>query len=215
MCGGGEDRHVEIFFEIEKIAQQIFHCQPLVVTEVIDEYEKEFFPGIKEGEDTLREEIMAHQRRPSRGRYPPLIVVAYEATELKLSLTTLQSVHLGKLGVFLHKQTPLGKLAIERFPILKLHALHELHRGFAKSPLVIGNCSLSYNIIALKRFFEREQKLIRIHRFNQKVDRITGNRLVHQLLLFALRNHYHRERRILRTQRIKCLEPRKTRHIFI
>ena len=156
MRGGGEDRHVEIFFEIEKIAQQIFHCQPLVVTEVINEYEKELFSGIEKGEDTLRKEIITHQGRPSRGRYPPLIVVAYEATELELSLTTLQSVHLGKLGVFLHKQTPLGKLAIERLPILKLHTLHELHRGFAKSPLVIGNCSLSYNIIALKRFFERK-----------------------------------------------------------
>ena len=99
---------------------------------------------------------MAHQRRPSRGRYPPLIVVAYEATELELGLTALQSVHLGKLGVLLHKQTALGKLAIERLPILKLHTLHELHRGFAERPLIVSHRSLSYNVITLKRFFERE-----------------------------------------------------------
>ena len=55
-----EDGHIELFFDVEQVADFFGEHAPLVVAEVIDNDEEHFLPVVKQGEDMLLENVGRH-----------------------------------------------------------------------------------------------------------------------------------------------------------
>ena len=61
--------------------------------------------------------------------------------------------------------------------------------------LIIGGSSLRYNFTAMQIFLDGQQYLIRVYRIYKVVGNVVSNSLVHDILLLAFGDHYHRSLR--------------------
>ena len=130
--------------------------------------------------------------RGERG-HPPEVVGAYELGEAVVGLLLLHLQHLGHVAVGAAKlQFPVHEPPVGVHPVGVRAAPGYLAGQRGELLLVAALRHLGEYFVAVDVLLQRQENLVRVHRFYQVVGYLRADGLVHYVLLFALGDHHHR-----------------------
>ena len=105
----------------------------------------------------------------------------------------LHGQHLSHLTISCNQLLfPICKTAIDFFPVIERASIVNLHPNLSELLLIIGLSDLGHDFLLVDVLLQGQQYLSGIDRFDKVVGNLTANGLIHNVLLFALGNHNHR-----------------------
>ena len=212
-----EDAVIEALVEGIKLRQEILYHPPLVHPEIIYQDEEYLLACIQERKNTLLEEVGTHQRTVVGLPHPIFVMVLHEFTKGIVRLFLLHEEHLlhRALGAAFQLQFPIDDALVELHPFVRLQPIVDAHAETGELLLVTLGRSLRNDHILVHVLFNRKQELVRIERFDEVIGNFIPDSLVHDALLFALRNHDHRRIRGDFLDVGKRFQSGQSRHVLV
>ena len=118
-------------------------------------------------------------------------------------------VAVGKLEV------PVDQFLVHLHPFLAVHLLHQLHADFAELLLVAHCAPLALQAPAFGVLLDGEENLVGVDGLDEVVADFASQGILHDVLLFALGDHYYRQLRPVLFDFPQGVDTRQPRHLFV
>ena len=169
-----------------------------------------------------RKDVVAHQRMRHHGSiliarvYPALVIVADEATEdaVCLRLLILQNFANGVISTR-QLDIPIYEFAIYGTPLSEGRSVLHRHRNTTKLGTIVGGGLLGYKLLRMNMFLDKRKHLRGVYRLDDIVGNFRAYSFVHNILLFALGNHYYGRSRANIFDKRQCFESCHSGHHLI
>ena len=126
--------------------------------------------------------------------HPVHIVLFHVFGETPVGLFLLHVQHLGHLRVGgTQLQLPAHQTLIDVAPFFPCPTVHNLHGYLLELLLITRLHGLGDDFLPMDVLLQRQQNLVGIHGFDQVVGNLLSDSLVHNVLLFTLGHHHHRQ----------------------
>ncbi len=221
MCGSRKNRTIHFLFHTEILSEHRTHRAPLIQTEIVYQYKKQFLSGVKSGKNTPAKNVGTHQRTPGLIRtgittHPIFIVMAHKTAESGIGFPLLLLQYLVHVGLRTGKfHLPVHQPRIQFTPAVKRIAIGYGVRDIQKLLPVISSGIGADKLLRMKIFLDREQNLIRVDGFYEIIGDLLSHSLIHDILLLVLGDHDHWNVRHLELDPAECLQPRQAGHILV
>ena len=205
--GSREDGGVEVLVDIEKFRHEGLDLLPLVKAEIVYQEEAYLVAVVKQRKYTAPEYLMAHQRMVVAGD-PVLVITLDELAEIGIGVALLHQQH------FLHRrvvgfgqfQFPPHQLAIYLHPFLHCGGAVDVAGNMLELLTIVARSLFGDYFPAVQIFLDGKKYLVGIHRFYQIIGNPVAYGLVHDVLLFRLCDHDHRNLGVSLIDEVKSLE---------
>ena len=223
---GGQDAEVEVFVDVELVANLLRQHAPLVVAEVVEHDDEHLLALVEQWEHLALEDVGREQRSgiPSplpgrlRGswRHPVQIVFLHELGKAQVGLFLLHGQHVGHLRVGAAQlQFPVHQPLVDFHPVLPGAAVHDLHGNLLELLLILALCHLGLYLAAMDVLLQRQQNLVGVHGLDEIVGNLLPDGLLHDVLLLALGDHHHGRGRRNLLDALQRLQPAESRHLLV
>ena len=187
----GQDAVVQVFVDGEVVAQLPAQQAPLVQPEVVEHQNEHLLPRVEQGEHLPAEHVGAHQWALVGMGHPVLVVGLDEAGERAVGLFLLHQEHfaqclVGRLAQF---QFPVNEPFVKLCPFRGVECFVYLCADASEVLPVAAHGGFGHDFLAVYVFFQGQQDLARVDRFDEVVGNFRADCLVHDVLFLAFGHH--------------------------
>ena len=216
MGSGGKDAAVQVFLDIEEVGNLVVKHAPLIVSEVVNDYQEYFLAVVQVGEDAVFEDVGAHDGALVGPAHPADVVFTDELGELCVGFCALHVQHFLHGAVCLGElQLPIGKPFVNFYPFVQRQRVVDLHAYLAEV-LLVGACLLlGHYLLLVQVLLQGKQNLCGVDGLYQVIGNLGPDGLLHDILLLALGDHDYGHTGGLLLDAVQCLQSVQAGHVLI
>ena len=224
--GSRQDAAVEVFVDVELIAQFSGEHAPLVVTEIIEHHEEHFLTTAEQREHLGLKHLWRQHRTVDglltaciggRERGHPLeIVLLDELGKSVVCFFLLHGQHISHTAVCTAQfQFPVHEATIHISPVFPFATILNLHGYLLETLLVLALCHLCLYLPSVDVLLQCQQNLVGVDGFDQVIGNLLSDGLLHDVFLLALGHHHHRQRRLQLLDALQRFQSTQAWHLFV
>ena len=187
----------------------------MVEAEIVDKDEEHLLALVEKREHRRFEDFVAHQRVVVAA-HPVVVVALHPFGEGRVGLRFLhldQFIHISIGGGKL--QFPIHDSSVEFGPVVESAAVIDLSGDSPEFLAVVGGGLIGHKFFGVQILLNGEENLVGVNRLNEIVGDFIADSLVHDVFLFAFRDHDHRHSRCDLLHLRKRFEARQSGHILV
>ena len=213
-----ENAVVVRFLDVEQRRDQIAQHFPLIEPQAIDHDEHHATGALERGDQEFRAHVDRQRRPVPLGVGEPAgIALGDEDLEI-LAQALLQVVQrLGEPGLIGRGEAylPSRQLGDQLAPLAPRKRGSPAAFQLAEAGDEIAGQALLANAVAFEQARDHGEHLARMHRLHEVIVDLDADRVAHQPVILALRDHHHRHRRIDRAHLRNQLDATPSRHLLV